>query len=336
MNNNYRCLAIFSILFALGLGIQLTAAAQTTGCDIAAYETSKSKFDDLVQQQVDKPGTVRKLTIKRAAKRYLSHAERCYHTLQSALGSAKGSKIDEGGVWLNSPPTPNESLIIKEDFVTFGTKWGNGSPFQSGQDVKGPGTSGGTVTYSFIGNGVSHNVENAFANTPPGSNVAISSLPGFQSCFETEIVSAFNLWSAVADIDFERVTDNGFPSNASGANGDIRIGAHTFDGRFGVLAHAFFPPPNGASISGDMHFDRSEPWSCNASGIDIGIVTIHELGHAIGLRHEEGRTAIMNPIYDPQVPTILSDDINGAVAIYGRNSAGAEILPPMIMILDDE
>jgi hypothetical protein len=155
---------------------------------------------------------------------------------------------------------------------------------------------------------------------PAAPNVAIQSLLTFQACFLTEIEDAFDAWSAVADIQFVRVADNGLPFNAAGAAGDIRVGAHTFDGPGGVLAHGFFPPPNGATAAGDIHFDQAENWDCVDTGpqFDIGIVVTHEIGHAIGLNHETAPpTALMNPTYNPAVPMPLADDITAAESIYG-------------------
>ena len=74
-------------------------------------------------------------------------------------------------------------------------------------------------------------------------------------------------------------------------------------------------------------------------------MTIHEIGHAIGLNHEEGPNqvvAIMNPIYDPDiVSTLTSDDIDGAVSIYGVfqeiiTTTTTIIAPILDLILGDD
>ena len=53
----------------------------------------------------------------------------------------------------------------------------------------------------------------------------------FQVCrrinhsFVTELTNSLAAWSAVANIQFTQVADNGVPFNAGGAAGDIRIGS---------------------------------------------------------------------------------------------------------------
>jgi hypothetical protein len=229
---------------------------------------------------------------KAAAQEYIRVSKLCYEEMEAQSATAAQGEdpvfIDEGGLLLEDQTSPS--------FVFPGNKWGS-SP---------AGSSGGTVTYSFMGNGISFAAENG------GNSVGLGSLPGFQACFVTEIQNAFAAWQAVANIRFVQVNDNGAAFNASGASGDIRIGAHYFDGPSGTLAHAYYPPPNGNSAAGDIHFDSSENWTCNSSGMDIGIVALHEIGHALGLAHENTSTVtVMDPYYNTSLASLQADDING-------------------------
>ena len=236
---------------------------------------------------------------KAAAQEYIRVSKLCYETIETqnsagTLQEGTPTFIDDGGVLLGSESSA--------DFVLTGNKWGSSTM----------GTPGGTVTYSFMGNGISFSAEGY------GTSVAISSLTGFQACFVTDIQNAFAAWHAVSNIQFVQVSDNGVAFNASGAAGDIRIGAHAFDGPSGTLAHAYFPPPNGVSAAGDLHFDSAENWKCNTSGVDIGIVALHEIGHSLGLNHENTSTvAVMDPFYNSSLTGLQPDDINGATTIYG-------------------
>ena len=284
-----------------------TPQASSASCDLKALSEAKSEFLRLATLRRFDESSVSEDKLREASAAYVSKSEACYQSLYQ--------HIDDDGVWYS----PDGS----EPFVTHGTKWGAGSPFAGGANVPGPGIPGGTVRFSFMANGVDTSAEGA----APGPNVAIPSLATYAPCFITEIRNAFAAWSAVADIQFVQVADNGVAVNGAGAVGDIRIGAHVFNGPSGTLAHGYYPPPNGATVAGDIHFDVAENWSCapGAGLIDVGIVATHEIGHAIGLNHEQANPAIMQPFYNAAVPMPLVDDIRGAVSIYGA-AASAEAL----------
>ncbi|GMJ02594.1 hypothetical protein like AT1G59970 [Hibiscus trionum] len=130
----------------------------------------------------------------------------------------------------------------------------------------------------------------------------------------TVVASAFQKWASVSPFRFQEV--------AQGNRADIRIGfyrgdhrdGYPFDGPQRVLAHAFSPP------DGRFHYDADESWSTNPgrSQIDLESVTVHELGHNLGLDHSQYQTAIMFP----SIPlgtikrNLGQDDVNGLRALY--------------------
>jgi hypothetical protein len=140
----------------------------------------------------------------------------------------------------------------------------------------------------------------------------------------SEIARALAAWSAVVRVQFRLVPSAGGPRNinilfAPRDHGD----PYAFDGAGRVLAHTFYPaPPNPEPIAGDLHFDGDEPWNIGTD-VDIFTVTLHEIGHALGLGHSDVPNAVMYPYYR-RASGLTPEDIAAIRTLY----AAAESAPP--------
>nr|CRZ24817.1 Bm5891 [Brugia malayi] len=133
---------------------------------------------------------------------------------------------------------------------------------------------------------------------------------------------AFEKWSnsSRGALLFKDLSPSDRTTGTTDANFDVLFAkyAHgdkeSFDGFGGIVAHSGYP------IEGIIHFDGSEYWSIDGrNGLDLRYVALHEIGHALGLRHSNDPKAIMHPYYSDQLKDfeLAEDDIMGIRKLYG-------------------
>src|SRR5262249_49653138 len=137
--------------------------------------------------------------------------------------------------------------------ATFRSMYSNvsTSPWKDSLDPI-PGDGKVEITYSFMPDG---------ARMDKGTNTLFATFDKIASTsvWEQTFRDALNRWAGVSNnkVSFVEHSDAGGKFNYSGAaqndpnSGDIRIGAHRFDGALKVLAHTYYPPPNGSTAAGD-------------------------------------------------------------------------------------
>ncbi|KAG2383921.1 Metalloendoproteinase protein [Vigna angularis] len=125
------------------------------------------------------------------------------------------------------------------------------------------------------------------------SNVAVN-----RDVLKQILSNALNTWRQNNIAGFQRLS-----------HGD----GNPFDGRGGVLAHAFAPQ------DGRMHLDADERWSTTGISptIDLETVCLHELGHNLGLGHSNDPNAVMAPTYAGVRRNLRQDDKDGLNNLYG-------------------
>ncbi|WPZ32807.1 matrixin family metalloprotease [Thalassobaculum sp. OXR-137] len=172
------------------------------------------------------------------------------HSSGSAAASMEGAALStDGRQTLGTAESSGDGNL---DAVVVGTssKWGIG--------MMGVGT---TVTYSFMTSLPSYH----------GSDPTFSV---FNAAMETAARSALAAWSAVANISFVEVSD-------AGAGGQIRFGANSQSGSSG---YAYYPSTN--EIGGDVLIANNFSYNLNPTAGSYGYLTmLHEVGHALGLKH---------------------------------------------------
>ena len=161
--------------------------------------------------------------------------------------------------------------------------------------------------------------------------VSIPGLSATQISWNTAVIESLKQWSQQTVFDFTVVEENKDPCAADGFSSidfaDDLCGSEFGERTLAVAIQRYesqaLGPPN--IIEGDIVVNAAEQFDIFDgpliqfgqinNGLEFRRVALHELGHVIGLDHEEVAPAIMAPEIS-NIFTLQKDDINGVAALY--------------------
>ena len=194
-------------------------------------------------------------------------------------------------------PDPQGSQPQGASFATISTLLAPGTPRWGGGAVG----SGATVSYSFMEQAPSY----AYASDRTG-------FAPLSAAQRDAVRQAFAAWTAVANIFFVETSD----SANGGQGGSIRLGTNR---QSSSAAYAYYPTGSLYDGGGDIYLSNSSTTNASPTPGSYGYLTIlHEIGHAIGLKHPGNYNATGGGGEAPYLPS-AEDNYRYTIMSYNRH-----------------
>ena len=211
------------------------------------------------------------------------------------------------------------------DALLSGSKWGGATG------------SAATVTFSFPWiNGSSAIFSGPYGGAYSANGEEIATYHfGLNSIEQTAAINALQAWSNVANVKFNQVADN------STTVGDIRFAFTSAANINSWWGYADYPGsyyPSSGDVWINSKYSSDTDWSIGSYDYEA---IMHEIGHAIGLKHPFEGSVILPKNEDARTYTIMSySDKNNLFEKIVNNSNGSKTLsyqninPSTPMVLD--
>ena len=184
------------------------------------------------------------------------------------------------------------------DALLIGVKWGytlssNAAPL--------------TISYSFPWiNGLS-----AVFSAPAGRAYSLDNEPdapqhfGLNTTQQTAATLALKAWSNIANINFQRISETSYNV------GDIRFAFSSDSSLSESWGQAYYPNsywPSGGDVWINAEYGSDTDWTIGSSNFES---LMHEVGHALGIKHPFSKGVVLSSLLDNSINTIMSyTDIN--------------------------
>jgi hypothetical protein len=218
-----------------------------------------------------------------------------------------------GNTVLNAGPTSTTTTVVgdRDDPSTTNTNWDS---LRSGQLWNITGSD--NLSYSYYSGVPYGDPYNGRAGGPEGTSTALNSTQ------QADHDAVMRAWDDVVDFEFEKITE----TDASNV-GEIRI-AYTSAGPSGSAAFAYYPWNN--SAGGDAWYMTSVSSNNSFAAGTYGMFTaLHEIGHAIGLKHPfqtgTGEGPILSSSLDNARNTVMTYNQSDRNQIWNFTRSGNSI-----------
>lgn len=147
-----------------------------------------------------------------------------------------------------------------------------------------------------------------------------------REAWRREYARALAAWAAVTPLNFRIVNDSGAtngiagPVQADQRFGDIRFGSRS---DIGTYAGMTMYPQTAGTAGGDSCLNTTKTTYNVGAPTNIYQLMMHEIGHSIGLMHSSYGTVMYSALTPFTPNNLTTDDINGAVSLYGPRQPDA-------------